>query len=295
MSAPFGQTFQSMRKNSRPVSGFKLAEHDRITVDGKAYRFSRNVGDAVELVPAEGDGCAEQFDMGTLSRLGAMGRVKHEVGFHLPPDLKPAFGVQNVGVQISSLSEKQKERFYAKYAQVMAVLQLIEAGEIRNNTADIESARSRIEELAKPFFAEAASEQQIIEHDMQNRQDRRAEKSVRKPRGGKPVASITLFSSDRLRKLVAEYRNLGLSALVDNLAASGNRTSLYEPEVRGLLMRLVQDNYLTLERRSKKQTVQDGRGDLRTFRAGGRDRSSGQDARGASLAHGCVAGLRAEA
>jgi putative transposase len=79
------------------------------------------------------------------------------------------------------------------------------------------------------------------------------------PATGSVFHAGSQFSSDTIRKLVAAYRKHGLSALVDNLSNSGNRTSAYKPEVLGLMMELVQASYLTTERKTKKQTVQDVR------------------------------------
>ncbi|MFC0161759.1 hypothetical protein CDZ97_28150 [Mameliella alba] len=257
MSAPFGMTPVTQAK---PVgTRFSIGEHDRITINGKAFRMNRYVGEDVELLPADGIGLAEQFPISNLSRLSAMGRVKHEVGYYLPADLRPAVGLADVSFRVSDLTEKPRERFFSRYAHVMAVEELVDAGKIRNNTEDIEEFRDEIEELIKPHFQEVASQQQMLEHERKNRRDRRAKNAGRKPRGGKPEMTVTLFSSDTIRKLVAAYRKHGLSALVDNLSNSGNRTSAYKPEVLGLMMELVQASYLTTERKTKKQTVQDVR------------------------------------
>ncbi|MDD9733805.1 Mu transposase C-terminal domain-containing protein [Mameliella sp. AT18] len=236
-------------------TGFSIGVHDRITINGKAFRLNRYVGEDVELVPADGIGLAEQFPMSNLSRLSTMGRVKHEVGYYLPADLRPAVGLADVSFRVSDLPDKPRARFFSRYAHVMAVEEL----GIRNNTIDIEESRDKIEKLIKPYFQEVASQQQMLEHERKNRSDRRIEKAGRKQRGGKPEVTVTLFSSDTIRKFVAEYRKHGLSALVDNLSHSGNRTSAYRPEVLGLMMELVQASYLTTERKTKKQTVQDVR------------------------------------
>lgn len=233
-------------------SGFKIDPHDRITINGKAYRMSRHVGDNVELVPADEDGLVEQFPMSTLGRLSAMGRVQHEVGYYLPDDLKMSAGIADAHFRVSDLTEKQRMRFLARYAQVMAVEELVEAGELQNNTGDIEKSKSRIEELARPYLQQAAAEHALINHDLEFRSDQTLKTSSRKSKGGKTVVTIDLFHSDTIRKLVANYRKHGVAALVDSLAKSGNRTRSFRPEELKLMMKLIQGSYLTTERKSKK-------------------------------------------
>src|SRR6056297_3041842 len=111
---------------AKPVkTGFRLDIHDRLLIHGKPYRFLGMSGDNAELIPASGAGLTEVFPMGTLARLSTSGDIKHEVGYYLPDELKPASAVTAVDFQPSKLSEAAKTRFHMRFSQVMAIRNMV--------------------------------------------------------------------------------------------------------------------------------------------------------------------------
>src|SRR6056297_2749463 len=112
--------------DATPVkSGFRLDVHDRLVIHGKPYRFLGMSGGDAELTPANDVGMTEVFPMGTLARLSASGDIKHEVGYYLPDELKPASAVTAVDFQPSKLSEAAKTRFHMRFSQVMAIRNMV--------------------------------------------------------------------------------------------------------------------------------------------------------------------------
>lgn len=239
-------------------SRFRIDPHDRITIEGKPYRAGRRVGDAVELMPENGEGLTEQFPLGVLARLSAAGKIRHEVGYYLPHDAKRTAAANTDQFQLSQLLGRQKERFIIRYAQVMAIEELIRDGRIRNNEEDIDQHRDQIAKLSIPYLQEFATEQMMLKYE--RRDGAPGEKDgqrVRRRKGGKPEAALSLYSSGYLRRLVTAYQKHGLAALADNLAKSGNRNSIFRAEEQALLMATIKSSYLTPERKSIKATVID--------------------------------------
>ena len=245
---------------SMPVAkvGFVIDKHDRLTVEGVAFRLNRYVGRDVELIPENDKLSSTQYPMATLSRLSGMGLVKHEVGYYLPPDLKHRASIVVDHVRPSDLPEAQKKRYFSRYAQVMAVEELMRAGLIRNNDNDIEAHRAEIAKLSAPYFEQAATEHNRINHQLEHQKDDGfINRNIRARKGGKTKVAVELFASATIRKLVAKYQKYGPTSLVDSLAKSGNRTNQFLPEEQALMMELIHGSYLTVERKSKKHTVQD--------------------------------------
>ena len=241
-----------------PSSGFRIDIHDRLIIKGQAYRLVSASVEYIILRPASGDGLAEQFAMATLARLSAMGNLRHEVGYYLPSDQKLTTGGSNDDFRLHHLTSKQQARFMGRYAQVMAIVELMSEGVIRNNEQDIKSNKQLILDRAVPYLTTTVSERQLLEHDIGrgNLQGVR-DKIRRKSRGGNTTISLELYHPSYLVKQVRAYQKEGLSALADGLSKSGNRTSKFRPEELSLMMELIERSYLTLERKTIKATVND--------------------------------------
>jgi putative transposase len=249
---------QSLGEATPVKTGFRLDVHDRLVIHGKPYRFLGMSGGDAELTPASGAGMTEVFPMGALARLSASGDIKHEVGYYLPDDLKPASAVAAFNFQTSNLVGKARVRFDAKLAQIKAIEDMEAEGVLRPNKEGIEAARSDIEKRAEEYFKAQATERDLIANEIANdRLPDRIRKGVRQNRGGGITRRVGLFSADYLRKLYARYRANGLAALADDLSKSGNRTSPFRPEEQALLTDIVNGSYLTPERKSIKATVAD--------------------------------------
>lgn len=241
--------------STKANTGFRIEPHDRVTIEGAAYRYIGRSDDLISLQRADGHGLIDQYGLGTLARLSAAGRIKHEVEYYLPDDLKTVAAFRDVDFQVSDLSPKQKQRFHISHAQMQALDEMVVEGIIRPATAEIEIFRKELEQRAIPYLAKVATE-----HDMLAREVGRKEGSttkVMKKRGGRKTESIEFYSSDYLRKLYASYKKHGPKALVDKLCKSGNRTRSFTSEEQALLMDIIQASYLTTERKSIKATVVD--------------------------------------
>jgi len=239
-------------------SGFRIEQTDRLTIEGKAFDWAGRSGDTILLQPSTGHGVTEQFSMGTLSRLSAAGKIRHEVGFYLPDDLKTVPQAKDALFQVSDLNPLQKKRFNNRHVQIMAIEDMISEGIILPRTADIEAFAKDIETRAAGYLKKEVTERDMLDHALEHQQlPARVAKSVRKSRGGDDKDGVGLHTADYLRKLYFKYQKHGLSALADTLSRSGNRTSCFRPDELALLMQTIRASYLTLERKTLKATVVD--------------------------------------
>ena len=202
-----------------PVStGFRITEHDRLTIDNVPYRFMGRSGDLISLQREDGHRLIEQYKVENLARLSATGKIRHEVEYYLPDDLKTRPASMNTAFQVSRLTPAQQRRFHIRYAQVRALDDMVTEGLIRPATAEIEMVRDELEDRVQPYLAETATERDMLANHAAR--EGGATGKTAKTRGGKKKVSIELYSSDYLRKRYAAFRKGGVEALVDKLSKS---------------------------------------------------------------------------
>lgn len=259
-------------KQSEPVGPrFRVQEHDRLTINGKQYNFVAQAGDGFHLQPSDGQGVTEKFTFGTLSRLSAMGAIKHEVAHYLPDHLKPTVGEKTAAFRVSDLTVEERRRFFGRYVQINAIDDLVNEGRIRPNKDEISKNLDEIEERMNAYLQSEA-----LEHDMlrfalkENQLPPAIAKRLRKERGGYKkarkqnsaksiVGKVCLLAADTLRKLYAKFKKYGLGALADSLSKSGNWSSPLRTDELVLLVKTVKESYLTPERKTLKATLADVR------------------------------------
>lgn len=144
-------------------SGFRIDQADRLTINGKHFDFAGQSGDTVFLHPSDEQGMTEQFSMGNLSRLSAAGKVKHEVGYYLPDDLKPSPLAKTVSFKASDLVGKEQKRFYNRLVQVKAIEDMEAEGLILPRTPDIEASLQQIEFRASAYLKQEVTERGYVE------------------------------------------------------------------------------------------------------------------------------------
>ncbi|MFC2970193.1 Mu transposase C-terminal domain-containing protein [Acidimangrovimonas pyrenivorans] len=243
------QEFQS----PTPVkSGFRIDAHDRLTIEGKAYRLIGKSGPNVVLRPAEGEELAEQFAMSNLARLSAAGKIKHEVGYYLPDDQKKVTLDGNVELLLAELPPDALKRLKTRHALVQAVKDMISEMGIRNNDDDLRAHLDEIRRRAQSYFQDHALEREMRQHDAA----RNGEKA-RRARGNKVSEAIDVPNPSTIRKMVKAYDTKGIAGLADRLTRSGNFSSYFRPEELALLTQTIRESYLTLERKSIKATTED--------------------------------------
>lgn len=249
------QTFETPRRIN---SGFHIGQADRLTIQGKCFDWAGQSGSTIFLQPSDGQKLTEQFSMEVLSRLSAAGAIKHEVGYYLPDDLKDAPLQKEPTFQVSDLPPTQKKRFYNRFVQIMAIDDMVSEGLLLPRTGDIEASFKELEARASAYMKQEATERDLLDDALKRQQlPASVAKSVRKGRGGGAKYSVTLYTADYLRKLYNNFKKHGLSALVDSLSKSGNRTSSFRPEEQELMMATIRASYLTMERKTLKLTVVD--------------------------------------
>jgi putative transposase len=229
---------------------FHIKPHDKITIRGRALRLAYQTRNGYVLMDADGSGIAETFNFEFLSRLNASKKITHEPDFYNPAAATRRS--RGVSPQMSNLSTKQRKRLNVRHALVSALLEMQNEALVSVNDASIEENMPEICRRAQTFLAE----------DAPSPEDGLREKEIRdglrrKPRGGCVSPSVAPVHPRTLRKWLASFDDFGMTGLADSVANRGNRTSYFSAEEQELLMRIVNESYLSLNQPSQKTTAED--------------------------------------
>lgn len=231
---------------------FRVGQHDRLIIEGRAFRRVGSSGSDVLLRPEDDDGLTETFSRGVLSQLSAHGKIRHEVDYYVPKHMRVPDQTAQTKVSLSCLPPKHRQRVKVRYALVQAVEDLIAEGLIGLNDNDLACNLDEIATRAKPYLKDMPTGR-----DMADDEARRNGETPRKRKSGQTTEAVVPPHPSTLRKSVAGFRKHGMTHLVDSLSCSGNRTSFFRPEEQALLMATIQSSYLTLERKTIKATIAD--------------------------------------
>lgn len=237
---------------SKVGSPFRIGRHDRVTIEGRSFRWAGDSGSDVLLRPDSEGGLTEMFSRGVLSQLSAHGKIRHDVDFHLPKAMRVANHPAPANFSLACLSPEHRKRVKVRHAMVQAVEEMVAEGLIGNNDKEIASNLAEIATRASAYLIDTASGR-----EMEDDQERRDGGTPRKRKSGKTTEVVIPPHASTLRKSVAGFRKDGMAYLVDNLSCSGNRSSHFRSEEHTLLMATIMSSYLTLERKSVKATVSD--------------------------------------
>jgi putative transposase len=238
---------------------FAIGAHDRITIDGAAFRFVGQGGDAWHLSPADGVGLCETFTYEKLNELSSEGRVVHEVDHFLPAALRPQ--PKRSELLMADLTPEQSARLVVRDAFVQAFGELYRAGLVKKTEPSVTQNVDAICAAAEPYLADTVDLVQI---------DRDAEAKAgkgRKSMGGKLAARITpVHPSTILRWVRAESRD-GKAGLADSVERRGNRTSRLSLEQRIHLATCVNRRWMDRNRPTQATVVRDVQDDFRAENA----------------------------
>lgn len=238
---------------------FRIGAHDRIIIDGTAFRFVGQGGDAWHLSPADGVGLCETFTYEKLNELSSGGRVVHEVDHFLPAALRTQ--PKHSELLMADLTPAQRARLVVRDAFVHAFGELYQAGLVKKTEPSIAQNVEAICAAAEPYLVGTADLVQI---------DRDAEAKAgkgRKSMGGKLAARITpVHPSTILRWVRAEARD-GKAGLADGVERRGNRVSRLSLEQRIHLASCVNTRWMSLNRPSQAMVIRDVQDDFRAENA----------------------------
>jgi putative transposase len=139
---------------NKQFAPFCIGPHDRVTIGGKAFRLAHQSNDAYVLFPAEGEGLAATFTFGSLSRLNAAGKIRHDVQYFLPQCMRTHNPLGLDGISLSMLPEAQRKRMNIRYAMVQGYKSLLSEGVVQPNDVSIRLNMSEICERAGEWLAE---------------------------------------------------------------------------------------------------------------------------------------------
>ncbi|WP_322891449.1 MULTISPECIES: Mu transposase C-terminal domain-containing protein [unclassified Yoonia] len=246
------------RDFDRRFPSFVLGPHDRITIEGKQMRLSYMSGDQAILVPADGNGLTESFDVAQLNRLSAAGKVLHEVEYYLPPQLRSASVRNFFDLVAPNLPPAHRQRVDIRYAMAQALMELndrsLGKNRIKMSDESITANMPMIREYAADYLEKDCPNPAAVEKLRKYRDG-----TGKKPRGGGASLTPEAANARTIRKWVALVKAGGKWALIDKCANRGNHSSYFSPEENALMMKTVNEFYLHLNGHSPGATAQEVR------------------------------------
>lgn len=230
---------------------FSLDKHHEYRITGIRYRFVYLTGDQASFSQIDNPHIVHPYELGTLKRLNALGKIEVIPYGLMPEHLRPV-AIDFEDVILAGIPQALRKRLEMRHALVQAFLQLKGDGEIKGTDESITANMQRIvleaedylvEEMPEPGFAEALQAYRAGDG--------------RKPKARHGVVIPDHVSPRALRTWVALYKRGGKKALVDKTVKQGNRFSAFTIDERALMARLVNENYMTLQRKTIAMTVID--------------------------------------
>ena len=248
------------RHNQLPP--FMVGPHDRLTIEGKAFRLAYATNEAYVLAAADG-GVAETFTFAHLRRLNAAGKIRHEIEVFLPEQMRSASAVDRRASR-SRCCLRRTVNGCRSGTPWCALTRRCWPRE-RSSPTTIRSRRG-MEDICKratKYLAEEVDLERELREDEARKskkvapQGKSKEGKLRKLPGGKAGVAVEGVHPRTLRKWWSLYREGGKAALIDRVAGRGNRSSFYSADENALLMATVRSSYLHPNRPTVAITVQD--------------------------------------
>ncbi|UWR33022.1 DDE-type integrase/transposase/recombinase [Sulfitobacter sp. W027] len=230
---------------------FSLDMHHEYRITGIRYRFIYLSGDQAAFSQIDNPLIVQSYELETLKRLNGLGKIEVIPYGLMPEHLRPVVN-DFEDIILAGIPPAMRKRLEMRHAIVQAFLLLKGNGEIKGTDEAIKVNMQRIvleaedylvEEMPEPGYAEALTAYRAGEG--------------RKPKARHGVVIPDHVSPRALRTWVALYKRGGKKALVDKSVKQGNRFSAFTVDERALLARLVNENYMNLQRKTIAMTVID--------------------------------------
>ncbi|WP_240608262.1 Mu transposase C-terminal domain-containing protein [Pararhodobacter oceanensis] len=207
-------------------SNFRYAfgTYDRVTIEGVPYRPTSHNEVGYVMTMTDETGLSQSFTHTRLSRLGTMGRIRHEPNFYRQGEAEKRLSTS--GELISELRVKPRARLSRRSAFVNAFLSLEKNKMIKRTDKSIKENELILLGMALKF---SSNPNPLFQTKIELSVDFREAPSPR-----------------TLRRWIKEAEALGDEGLVDAMHRRGNRGSNMDPEALRLMMREVR-GYLSLE------------------------------------------------
>src|SRR3990167_9118597 len=209
---------------------FAFGNHDRVTIEGTAYKGELVTEDGVVFGTADGRGLCQQFTHGQLSRLASMGRLRQERDYFLATSARSRLK-SNVGL-VSDLTGRKAAVHSKRSAYVEAFYQLEREKKIKRTDESIRANMDLLKIGAIDVIGNlnrSGSDKPGLMQDMRKAPSPRT-----------------------LRTWLAANEATGAIGLVDRVHQRGHRGRRMGPEEIGILQRELRA-YLSPDRPTVKQ------------------------------------------
>ncbi|TQM93264.1 Mu transposase C-terminal domain-containing protein [Roseinatronobacter monicus] len=236
--------------NSYPT--FSLDPHHLYIIDSQEYRFAYRNTEAVSFSLKDDPTRIVSYRVGDLNRMNGAGLLEVipmgliSAGVHLDASVEDGRKV------MASLSEQRRQAVDMRHAFVRAVLDLHESGELTLTEASIKHHQAAILENAKAYLVQDLPKP---EHALALEKWKKGE--GKKPKTGAVERIPSEKSARSILGWVRKYRAGGKVALIDSRHNQGNRYSYFLREENDLMAKVVQKEYMTLNRKTIKVVHQD--------------------------------------
>ncbi|MBO6884622.1 MAG: hypothetical protein JJ869_13745 [Marivita sp.] len=185
------------------------------------------------------------YDVGTLNRMNGAGKIEMVPYGLLPQEMRPKTFQCDFDTTMAGLDPKTRQRANMREAMVLAYEDLYARGVFKAIDEQIAEAMPQIRDAAAELLAEFDLEYKAKLRDWKAG-------TGRKPQSKNTVAFPDSVSARQLRTWVSAYRNGGKRALVDNCKNRGNVNSFFTAEEIGLMAKVINEEYLTLQLKTIK-------------------------------------------
>lgn len=192
-----------------------------------------------------------RFTNDTLNEMFKTGEVEVEMWGLRPPALRPNSSSPKPDIFISSLPIEQREFIDLKEAWVLEILERYERGDILMTAKSLNENMFSLRKGVMERFSHSYSHE-----DMQNvlPSSKKKSRSKQTPRGRE--MAIRVYSPRTLMRWTRSFKEFGKSGLVEQFADSGNRLKRLPLDTLVIMANVVQDHYLTRERKTQKQVLE---------------------------------------
>lgn len=222
-----------------------LDAHHIYQIAGGDFRYVYRTDNSATFASLTDPRVTATYEFSTLNRLNAAGRIR-VIPFGLMPEhMRPGIVRDVDDILLSGLSAPHRNRIDGRHAMVKSALDLIESKEIKGTDEALAAAMDSIRNASEEYLATAMPEPEYA-----LKMKLWQEGAGRKPKSRSSVTLPDKVSSRTLRRWISLYRKGGKKALVDNCAKAGNRNSYFTLDESALMARIIQKEYLSLQRKS---------------------------------------------
>lgn len=231
---------------------FSLDMHHRYRIGDDDWRFVYKNTEEVTFSAIEDPGKVVTFPVGTLNRMNADGSVKVVPFGLMPKELRQAPDNDLDQLSLAGLSPAHRRDVEVRHAMVQGFLSLREAGLIKGTDTAITAGMAQICHAAADFL-----EQELPDPEYAEQVRLWKEGKGRKPKMKKDSVIPTAVSARTLRNWLKAYKLEGKKGLIDSRHNQGNRNTKFALEEVSLMARVVNDSYMTLERKTVPRVYED--------------------------------------